>query len=186
MNLGKKLLEVRESAKISRAQLVELLKEKGFDVKTYTISKWETGVSKPTIEAFLAICDICQVVDIRQTFTGKRLLPLYDIPVSAGLGNYLTDGSYDMIEVDNTVPSLADYAVKVSGDSMMPRFVDQQIIFIHAQPTLDEGEIGVFYLNNDTFIKRLGKGNLISLNPEYDPIPIGNHDDIIVFGKVVG
>lgn len=186
MNLGKKLLEVREKANISRAQLVERLKEKGFDVKTYTISKWETGVSKPTIEVFLGICDICQVVDIRQTFSGKRLLPLYDIPVSAGLGNYLTDGSYEMIEVDSTVPAMADYAVRVSGNSMVPRFVDQQIIFIHSQPSLDEGEIGIFCLNRDTYIKKLGKGSLISINPEYDPIPIGDNDDFRVFGKVVG
>ncbi|HWT73500.1 MAG TPA: XRE family transcriptional regulator [Mobilitalea sp.] len=186
MSLGKKLLEVRETAKISRTQLVELLKEKGFDVKTYTISKWETGVSKPTIEAFLAICDICRVIDIRQTFADKRLLRLYDIPVSAGLGNYLDDGSYGMIEVDNTVPSLADYAVRVSGNSMMPRFVDQQIIFIHEQPALDEGEIGIFCLNNDAYLKKLGKGYLISLNTEYDPIPIQDHNDFRVFGKVVG
>ena len=186
MNLGNKLLEVRETARISRAQLVELLKEKGFDVKTYTISKWETGVSKPTIEAFLAICDICRVMDIRQAFADKRLLRLYDIPVSAGLGNYLYDGTYEMIEVDNTVPSLADYALRVSGNSMMPRFVDQQIIFIHEQPALDEGEIGIFCLNNDTYLKKLGKGYLISLNPEYNPIPIQDHDDFRVFGKVVG
>lgn len=186
MNLGRKLLEVRESAKISRAQLVERLKEKGFDVKSYTISKWETGVSKPSIEAFLAICDICQVMDIRQVFTDKRLLRLYDTPVSAGLGNYLDDGSYTMIDVDNTVPSQADYAVRVSGNSMMPRFVDQQVVFIHEQSTLDEGEIGIFCLNNDTYIKKLGKGCLISLNPAYDPIPIREHDSFRVFGKVVG
>lgn len=186
MNLGKKLLEVRETAKISRAQLVELLKEKGFDVKTYTISKWETGVSKPTVEVFLAICDICRVMDIRQTFAGKRLLHLYNIPVSAGLGNYLDDGSYEMIEVDNTVPSLADYAVRVSGNSMMPRFVDQQIIFIHEQSALDEGDIGIFYLNNDTYLKKLGKGYLISLNSEYNPILIHDYDDFRIFGKVVG
>jgi len=186
MNLGKKLLEVRENAKISRAQMVELLKDRGFDVKTYTISKWETGVSKPTIEAFLAICDICRVTDIRQAFVGKRLLCLYDIPVSAGRGNYLDGSSYEMIEVDNTVPSLADYAVRVSGNSMMPRFVDQQIIFIHEQPSLEEGEIGIFCLNNNTYLKKLGKGCLISLNPEYDPIPILEHDEFKVFGKVVG
>lgn len=186
MNLGKKLLEVREAAKISRAQMVERLKEKGFDVKTYTISKWETGVSKPTIEVFLTICDICRVMDIRQTFTDKRLLRLYDIPVSAGPGNYLCDSSYEMIEVDNTVPDLADYAVRVSGDSMMPRFVDQQIIFIHEQPALNEGEIGIFCLNSDTYIKKLGNACLISLNPKYDPIPIREHDDFRVLGKVVG
>lgn len=186
MNLGKKLLEVRESAKISRAQLVELLKEKGFDVKTYTISKWETGVSKPTIEAFLAICDICRVMDIRQTFADKRLLRLYDIPVSAGFGNYLDEGSYGMIEVDNTVPGLADYAVRVSGNSMIPRFVDQQIIFIHEQPSLEEGEIGIFFLNNETYLKKLGKGCLISLNSDYAPIPIQEYSSFRVLGKVVG
>lgn len=186
MNLGKKLLEVREAAKMSRVQLVDLLKDKGFDVKTYTISKWETGVSKPTIEAFLAICDICQVMDIRQTFAGKRLLRFYDIPVSAGLGNYIDDGSYVMIEVDNTVPSMADYAVRVSGNSMIPRFVDQQVIFIHEQSTLEEGEIGIFSLNNEAYLKKLGKGYLISLNPEYNPIPIHDYNDFRVFGKVVG
>jgi transcriptional regulator with XRE-family HTH domain len=111
MNLGKKLLEVREHAKISRSQLASLLMEqRGFDVKPYTIGKWENGVSKPTVEAFLALCDICRVVDVRQTFGGKRFLRLYDTPVSAGLGNYLTDGGYSVIEVDNTVPGTADYA----------------------------------------------------------------------------
>lgn len=186
MNLGKQLLEVRENAKLSRVQLVELLKQKGFDVKTYTICKWETGVSKPTVEAFLAICDICQVMDIRQTFAGKRLIRLYDIPVSAGFGNFLDNGEYEMIEVESTMPDSADYAVRVSGDSMMPRFEDRQIVFIQEQPALDEGEIGIFCLNHDAYIKKLGRGCLISLNSDYDPIPIREHDEFKVFGKVVG
>ncbi len=186
MNLGQKLLEVREAAKLSRAQLVELLRKRGFDVKAYTVCKWETGVSKPTVETFLAICDICRVMDIRQTFVGKRLLRLYDIPISAGPGNYLDDSDYEMMEIDDLVPDSVDYAVRVSGDSMMPRFVDRQIVFIHEQPSLEEGEIGIFYLNNDAYLKKLGRGCLISLNPEYDLIPIREQDDFKVFGKVVG
>ena len=186
MDLGRKLSEVRESAGISRAQLSEHLKEKGFDVKTYTICKWETGVSKPTVEAILAICDICQVVDIGQTFSNKRLMRLYNTPVSAGLGNYLEDGGYDMIEVESTVPRSADYAVRISGDSMMPRFVDKQIVFVHEQPVLAEGEIGIFCLNHQAYVKKLGVGSLISLNAEYDPIKITEQDDFRVLGKVVG
>lgn len=186
MDLGNKLLEVREAANISRTQLVDLLKKRGFDIKSYTLCKWETGVSKPNVEAFLAICDICDVEDIRKTFIGKRLLRLYDISVSAGDGNYLDSDDYEMIEVDDLVPESADYAVKVKGDSMMPRFVDRQIIFIHEQSALDEGEIGIFCLNNDAYLKKLGRGSLISLNPKYDPIPIKEHDEIKVFGKVVG
>lgn len=231
MDLGKKLSEIRKTARITRPQLVERLKQKGFDVKTYTIGKWETGVSKPTVEVFLAICDICGVQDISYTFTGKRalalpelldglnpigrehakklldvlkdnpvftfesgadkfvrprLLRLYDLPVSAGTGNYLDEVGCEMIEIDNAVPSSADYAVKVSGDSMMPRFVDQQIIFIHEQPVLGDGEIGIFCLNNDVYLKKLERGYLVSLNPAYKPIPILDYDDFRVFGKVVG
>jgi len=186
MDLGKKLAEVREAAKISRAGLAEQLNQKGFDVKTYTVGKWETGASKPGVEAFLAICDICHVVDIRQTFAQKRLMRLYDIPVSAGLGNYLQDGGHEVIEVDSTVPVTADYALRVSGESMMPRFVDRQIIFVHEQPALDEGEIGIFCLNSDVYLKKLGRGCLISLNGNYQPIPLGEYDDLRVFGKVVG
>jgi len=186
MNLGKKLGEVREAANISRAQLVELLGQRGIDVKAYTIGKWETGASNPTVETFLAICDICRVMDIRQTFAGKRLIRFYDIPVSAGLGNYLDSGEHEMIEVDNTVPNTADYAVRVSGDSMAPRFVDQQIIFVHEQQALDEGEIGIFCFNSEAYLKKLGRGCLISLNSSYEPIPIGEYDDVRVLGKVVG
>ena len=186
MNLAKKLLEVREHANISRTQLANLLKQKGFDVKPYTIGKWETGVSKPTVEVFLALCDICRVIDVRQTFGGKRFLRLYDLPVSAGLGNYLADGAYSVIEVDNTVPGTADYAARVSGDSMIPRFVDQQIIFIHEQPALDEGEIGIFCLNNEAYLKKLERGYLVSLNPAYKPMLVQDSDDLKVIGKVVG
>lgn len=186
MNLGKNLLEVREAAKITRAQLSELLGHRNIHVQTYTLCKWETGVSKPSVEAFLAICDICSVIDIRQTFAGKKLLRLYDMPVSAGVGNYLDSNEYEMIEVESTVPGSTDYAVRISGDSMMPRFVDNQIIFVHEQPTVEEGEIGIFCLNNHAYVKKLGKGCLLSLNPHYQPIPLQEHDEFRVFGRVVG
>ena len=186
MDLGKKLLEVRQAAKISRAQLAEHLKHRNIHVQTYTICKWETGVSKPTVETFLAICDICSVLDIRQTFADKKLLRLYDVPVSAGGGNYLDSNDYEMIEVESTVPGSTDYAVRISGDSMMPRFVDKQIIFVHEQPTLEEGEIGIFSLNHHAYVKKLGKGCLLSLNPHYPPIPIQEQDEFKVFGRVVG
>ena len=185
-SLGKKLSAVREGANLSRQQLVEQLNRRGYGVKPYTISKWETDVSKPTVEAFLAICDICRVQDILPTFMGPRLLRLYDIPVSAGAGNFLEGGSYEMIEVDSAVPETADYAVKVSGDSMTPRFLNGQIIFLHEQPVLHEGEIGVFSLNGEAYLKKLERGALVSLNPAYAPIPIREFDDFRVLGKVVG
>jgi len=116
----------------------------------------------------------------------RRVIKLYEIPVAAGSGVFLDSSSYDDFEADETVPDETDFAVKVSGDSMTPRFVDSQIIFIRAQQLLDVGEIGIFSLNGDSYVKKLGHGELLSLNRKYSPIPIGEYDAFYIFGKVVG
>ena len=116
----------------------------------------------------------------------RKYIRLYDIPAAAGAGSYLDNESYEDFEVDSTVPHNADFAVKVSGDSMELRFIDGQVIFIKAQQTLDVGEIGIFELNGDSFVKKLGQGEFVSLNPQYKPIQIREFDSVHVFGKVVG
>ena len=116
----------------------------------------------------------------------QRVIKLYDIPVAAGTGFFLDSDAYEDLEVDKTVPQNADFAVRVSGDSMTPRFVDGQIVFIKEQQTLDVGEIGIFALDGDSYIKRLGHGELLSLNARYRPIKIREYALFHVFGKVVG
>ena len=115
-----------------------------------------------------------------------RHMRLFDVPVAAGCGTFLDSDAYTEIEVDDTVPGSADFAVRVSGDSMEPRFIDGQIIFIQEQQTLSQGEIGIFSINGDAYVKKLGNGELISLNALYAPIKIGEFDSVHVFGKVVG
>jgi len=116
----------------------------------------------------------------------RRYIRLYDIPVAAGSGLYLDSDAYTDFEVDETVPDNADFAVKVSGDSMEPRFIDGQIIFIKEQQSLEIGEIGIFELNGDSYVKKLGHGEFVSLNAKYEPIIIHEYDTVHVFGKVVG
>jgi len=116
----------------------------------------------------------------------KRYIRLYDVPVAAGTGTFLDSDACEEIAVDETVPKNADFAVKVSGDSMEPRFIDSQIIFIKGQQTLEIGEIGIFELNGDAYVKKLGHGEFVSLNPQYKPIKIREFDSLHIFGKVVG
>jgi len=130
-----------------------------------------------------------QFIEADKSFVSEakvRYIRLYDIPAAAGLGEYLDNVSYEEIEVDESVPDNADFAIRVSGDSMEPRFIDKQIIYIKRQETLSIGEFGIFVLNGDSFIKKLGKSELISLNPNYNPIPVNEFDSFHVFGKVVG
>ena len=115
-----------------------------------------------------------------------RIFRLYDIPVSAGTGMYLDNSDYEEVTADDLIPEDTDYAVRISGDSMEPRYHDQQILFICEQQTLENGEIGIFYLNGDAYLKKLLDGSLVSLNTKYKPIKIREHDEFKVFGKVIG
>ena len=118
-----------------------------------------------------------------------RSLPLYHISVSAGTGQFLDSDNYDMIEVGEDVPANADFGVKISGDSMEPRFANGQIVWVHRQQTIEHGEIGIFLYNGDAYCKKYDCQNglqLISYNRAYEPIQVSNHDDLRVFGKVVG
>jgi len=266
--------------------LAKLRKEKGYtqsDVAKHislildkpcsfkVVSHWENGVSSPSVEQFLLLCEYYGIADIQGTFRGAEtefpsltklnalgksrieeyismissnplfsetesnnrkcerktgsnsqannsyerdnrnsdnyksynhahdnqkidrsgernhgIIKLYDIPVAAGAGVFLDSEHFTELEIDETIPGDADFAVRVSGDSMEPRFVDCQVIFIKRQKTLEVGEIGIFALNGDSFVKKLGRGKLISLNPRYEPIAINEEDSLHVFGKVVG
>ena len=119
-----------------------------------------------------------------------RTLRLYDLPASAGTGQYLDNDNYELLEVDSSVPLSADFGVRVSGDSMVPRFADRQIAWVHEQPTIQNGEIGVFCYDGESFIKQFRLGTdgifMVSLNKAYSDISITNPDTFRVFGKVVG
>lgn len=120
----------------------------------------------------------------------RRKLRFYDLPVSAGTGQFLDSDDYQEIEVGDEVSSLADFGVRISGDSMEPQFVNGQTIWIHQQKTLDSGEIGIFFYEGQAYCKKLVQTNdgiqLHSLNPNYAPIIIKPESDFMVFGKVVG
>ena len=118
-----------------------------------------------------------------------RDIKLYQMPVSAGTGNFLDGEEYEMIQVGNEVPSKADFGVRISGNSMEPRYMDRQIIWIQQSNTLHDGEIGIFMLNGSAYCKKLQNTEsgtmLISLNKDYNPIQIAEYDDFHIFGRVL-
>lgn len=119
---------------------------------------------------------------------GTIVIPFYETPVSAGTGSWLGD---DIVAEWLTVPrndltTSADFALKISGDSMQPKFSNGETVLVKQTSSVFEGEIGVFVLNGESYIKKLGKKELISLNPAYNPIQLHGFDDIRCVGKVLG
>lgn len=112
-------------------------------------------------------------------------IPLAEMPVSAGTGIYLDSDYSETIKVAaNWKTRQTDFAVKVSGDSMEPRFCNGDIVLVREQP-VKVGETGIFVYEGEGYIKELGEDCLISLNPEYPNIQIENPDSLFCQGKVI-
>ena len=120
--------------------------------------------------------------------TKTIILPFYRAPASAGNGSWLSDDiPIEYINVPKTQKSrTADFILEVRGDSMQPKFYDEDYILVKQSDSICEGEIGVFILNGDSYIKKMGKSELVSLNPKYAPIKLMEYDDVRCAGKVLG
>lgn len=111
-------------------------------------------------------------------------------PVSAGTGNYLEDSVKETYDVGHLAPEQTDFGVRISGDSMEPLYHTGDVAWIQKKDSLANGEIGIFYLNGNTYIKELHDEPdgvyLISLNQKYRPIQVLESDSFKIFGKVIG
>lgn len=110
------------------------------------------------------------------------------LKVSAGTGEPLIDDSYpDFIEVKKSeLTESANFAVKINGKSMMPHFKDGDVVLVRSQPYVNVGEIGIFVIDGNGYIKERGDDRLISINPEYDDIYFKEGQDIRCKGLVIG
>ena len=109
------------------------------------------------------------------------------LPASAGTGVYLHDDCTEPLRVPaDELTCAANYALRVSGNSMEPRFYDGDIVLVKTQPCVDPGEIGIFIYECEAYIKLFGSNRLISLNPAYDDIRITDPDSFYCKGKVIG
>lgn len=120
----------------------------------------------------------------RITQSNIRTLPYYR-NVSAGTGAYIYDDVCDYIQVpDNEISKNAAYALRVSGNSMEPEYHNGDILLVEVCCSIHIGEVGIFNINNEGYVKKLGNGVLISLNENYKDIPLT--DESRCMGRVLG
>lgn len=113
-----------------------------------------------------------------------RFLNVYG-QAAAGPGTWLSDEAPVPAKVLlDARSSRADYAVEVSGDSMEPDYVNGDLLLVQQTSVIDEGELGIFAYDGLGYFKKLGHGELLSLNPAYAPIvPDG---PVAIQGRVIG
>lgn len=105
--------------------------------------------------------------------------------VSAGTGVILEPEMMERTFVKDTPAARkASFLVPVNGDSMEPVYHDGDVLFVESAAQVERGEIGIFMLDGQGFVKRLGDGVLEPLNDKYPIIP--NEPNTRCFGRVIG
>lgn len=111
-------------------------------------------------------------------------VPEYISPMSAGTGTEANQEYPENLKLIKEPPRGTSYIAHVSGNSMEPTYSDGDKLFIHACTKINAGQIGVFFMEGQQWVKELDNGVLISHNPEYEPIPL--REDIRCQGLVLG
>lgn len=119
-------------------------------------------------------------------------LRLYNDAAAAGDPLY-GESDFEQVEFPaDTVPDGTDYAVKVSGESMMPEINDGDIVFVNKKCEIAEKNIVIAWIDGEgTVCKRahLQDGQLTeleSVNPAYQNITGDRLKNVRIYGVVIG
>lgn len=110
----------------------------------------------------------------------------YEDPMSAGTGQPAGYGYGRNLLLIKEPPPGTSYVAPIAGDSMEPTYHNGDKLFIQACYSINVGEIGVFFMDGQQWVKELGDGILISHNPNPKYGPRLMTEDIRCQGRVLG
>lgn len=195
--VAKNIAALRVGKKYTQKELAEKI-----GLAKTSITNYETGTREPSFEILQNIANALEV-DI-QTFFKEKVdasdfltsFPISNkIPIishaSAGKGIFGIEEILDYIELPQKLSTKCDFATYVTGNSMEPKIFHGDIICIKRDIILENGDIGLFFLNDNIYVKKFNfnpftnEFSLISLNKNYDPIIITMNDEFHELGKVI-
>lgn len=108
----------------------------------------------------------------------------YIIPRSRGKDIPLDHSETQTIHLNSPPPKGSAFAIEVENDAMEPLYYAGDLVFVRPQPTIEKGQIGVFYHKGEVLIRELAYGKLICKSPKYSPIMASECTSC--FGRVMG
>lgn len=136
-----------------------------------------------------------------------REMPMSLLPVSAGPGAFLDENNFELKRFPaDEIPDGAEFAIRISGDSMEPVYSNGQIIWVQLCKQLRPGEVGIFEYDGNGYVKMydeqypeetfldeyttsdgqvLPQPVLVSYNEAYAPRPVNPNTSFSVIGKVL-
>ena len=194
------LRELRKKRGISLKELGEII-----GVAESTVSLYENEKRQPDFSTLNKLADYFNVsVDYllgrepQDTAISTRKKGI-KIPVlgrvQAGIPVEAIEEILGYEEITEEMASQGEFfALKIRGDSMLPRMVEGDVIIVRKQSNVDSGDIAVVLVNgNDATVKKIRKTEsgieLVPLNPSFDIKYYSNSEieslPITIIGKAV-
>ena len=110
-----------------------------------------------------------------------------ELGTAAGFGAALGEAQGErMVLLADRDTERADEVITVCGRSMEPTYFDGEQVLVQHTKELREGEIGIFLVDNEGYIKEYRKDGLHSHNPEYRTMTFREGQTVRCVGRVIG
>ena len=110
-----------------------------------------------------------------------------ELGAAAGFGAALGEAQGEkMILLADRDTERADEVITVCGRSMEPTYYDGDLVLVQHTKELREGEIGIFLVDNEGYIKEYRKDGLHSHNPKYRTMTFHEDQSVRCLGRVIG
>lgn len=192
---------------------VELLKKhnvtaaqvaKDTGISQSTLSEWKHGNYQPKADKMQKIANYFGVSVSYLIGETETAIPTYDniIPmpsmtsvpllgtIACGTPITAVENIEDYVAKPESID--ADFALRCKGDSMVDaRIFDGDIVYIHQQPTVNNGEIAAVLIDDEATLKRVyvsdGTITLMPANQKYPPLIYSGEqlNNIRILGKAV-
>lgn len=189
---GDVLKQLRIEAKLTQKELSRIL-----GVSESTVGMYERNQREPAFEMLEAIADYFNVdmdyltgrASVRRVVSyspADNILPfprMNAVPlvgtIACGAPILSTESVEDYVDMPEHVK--ADFALRCKGDSMInARIYDGDIVYIHQQPTVEDGQIAAVLIDNEATLKRVhlfpDHVVLEPENPQYRPLVYWEND----------
>lgn len=192
-------VELLKKHNVTAAQVA---KETG--ISQSTLSEWKHGNYQPKADKMQKIANYFGVSVSYLIGETETAIPTYDniIPMPSmtsvpllgtiACGEPITavENIEDYVAKPESID--ADFALRCKGDSMVDaRIFDGDIVYIHQQPTVNNGEIAAVLIDDEATLKRVyisdGTITLMPANQKYPPLIYSGEqlNNIRILGKAV-
>lgn len=173
-----------------RENLTQTEVAKRLDINRSSYAMYERGERNPTIENL------------------DKIARFYDVTTDYLLGNddkavqewqdqgFMNEGTRRILNImdvgvnykfySHDVPTGADFALRITGDSMEPFYKHDDIVLIKASVIVEPGQIGMFFLDGQGYIRMFQGGRLAATGPNGPTVEITQNSVYIPVGRVVG